>query len=81
MKGNMGRRLNLVEKQLKPPGDDQRGTIKIHYTEAWPPSDKTNGAGLKHCNEHDSRCAVSISHTQGTLRRVYILRGPWLGIG
>ena len=78
---SLSRRLAEIEKRLTPADENPHGTIEIHYTEAWPPTDEANGANLQQCHEHGSGCAVNISRTSGTLQRVYIFRGPWLGIG
>ena len=78
---SLSRRLDEIEKRLKPADEDRQGTIEIHYTQAWPPTDEANGANLKQCTKHGASCAVSSGRTFDSLQRVYIFRGPWLGIG
>ena len=78
---SLSRRLDAIEKRLKPADDELQGTIEIHYTEPCRQQMTRTAANLQQCQEHPSSCAVSISRTYGALQREYIFRGPWLGIG
>ena len=76
----LARRLAAVESRcsLAP---DFKGTLEIHFTEAWLEC-LANNHGLQYaqCEEHGPRCAVSSSRTAAAGRTVIIRGGAWLGI-
>ena len=75
----LSNRLARVEARLNPLGTEPRGAYEIHWLEAWPGCEGTEG--MRRCEEHRPTCAFRASPTRAPGRQVLILRGgPWLGL-
>ncbi len=77
---SLASRLETLEAEAdQRSGADLRGTLEIHFTNAWPHCQGHAGQKYEECTEHPAACAVSIHRTKEP-GRVVIVRGPWLGI-
>jgi hypothetical protein len=72
-------RIAAVEARLRPKPKLLRGTLELHYTEAWPDCLNYPGHDYHHCTEHGPNCAAIVTPTSEPFRRLYVITGVTAG--